>query len=149
MIGKAVIKAHMQTFFIIILFSDHHVESIINLLERYLPFLKNSLSQSLEKQKNKLFHHSNEIESKSIIASIWEIIITLMIIFFLYSIINSVVNEHLKNKYEEENDLEDSNNYPYRSNDSKNNRSNKSNKLNKSNKSKTEIGNKKQYLKFN
>lgn len=69
--------------------------------------------------------------------------------FFLYSIINSVVNEHLKNKYEEENDLEDSNNYPYRSNDSKNNRSNKSNKLNKSNKSKTEIGNKKQYLKFN
>lgn len=140
MIGKALIKAHMQTIFIIILFSDHHVEHLINLIEKYMPFLKNSLSQSLQKQKEKLFHHSTENESKSIIAVAWEIIITLMIVFFLYSIINSVVNEHLKKLHEEENEIIENNTISNRSSNSKQKKSIKSAKKN---------DNTKHYIKFN
>ena len=39
---------------------------------------------------------------KPFIATIWEVFITLMIAYFLYSIINSVVNERLDKEREEE-----------------------------------------------
>jgi hypothetical protein len=54
-IGKAVFKVSIQCFFIIIMFSQHHVENLLGFIERNIPFLKNQISNSLEKQKKKLF----------------------------------------------------------------------------------------------
>lgn len=105
MIGKALIKAHLQTLFVITVFSKHHIENIVNSIENFFPMLSGVLSNSLEQQKKKLFHQYNtqaDIASKPLISRIWEIFITAMIVYFLYSIINSIVNERLQNKFEEE-----------------------------------------------
>jgi hypothetical protein len=56
MIGKAIIKVHIQAIFVILTFSKHHVENILQFLENNLPFLSHSLSASLEKQKQTLWH---------------------------------------------------------------------------------------------
>jgi hypothetical protein len=83
---------------VILAFSKHHVESILGLLESYIPAFHGLLSSALDKQKKSLFHGNAEgiDENKPLIAVLWEGFIILMVIFFLYSIINSLVNERLK-----------------------------------------------------
>lgn len=66
MIGKAIIKVHLQAVFVIITFSKHHVEVLLSLIEKNFPFLKNSLSQSLEKQKKMLWHKEDIIEAEAV-----------------------------------------------------------------------------------
>ena len=80
------------------IFSKHHIENILAFVENMFPFLSHTLTESLEKQKKKLFHGEggDEDDSKPIIARIWEVIITLMILYFLISMINSFVNERLE-----------------------------------------------------
>lgn len=131
MIGKALIKAHLQTIFVITIFSKHHVEHIIEFLENFIPFLSGKLSSALEKQKRKLFHSSNDsiVEPKPLISTIWEFIITTMILYFLYSMINSIVNDRLQTKHEEEVFFERINTEEsIKSTRSKNNEKNKSKK---------------------
>lgn len=104
-IGKAIIKVSLQAVFVIFIFSKHHVEAVLDVLEKNIPFLKNSLSKNLQKQKETLWHHRRNEESgesvklyssfqaKPLVASLWEVFITCMIVYFLISIINSVVND--------------------------------------------------------
>jgi len=66
MIGKAVVKVHLQAVFVILAFSKHHVEVFLHFIEGKLPFLKQSLSQSLEKQKNLLWKKEETIEAESV-----------------------------------------------------------------------------------
>jgi len=85
-IGKSIIKVHLQAIFVIFTFSKHHVESVLTFLENTFPFLSNSLSKTLEKQKKMLWAKS-EIEDhtdtgKPIVAALWEVFIGLMILFF-------------------------------------------------------------------
>ena len=58
-IGKACIKATIQTVFVILTFSKHHIESMLNLIGSLLPFLKETLINSLEKQKKMLWKNEN------------------------------------------------------------------------------------------
>lgn len=96
------------------------------------PFLHNSLSENLEKQKSRLFHSGNsEVSSKSLISSIWEIIITTMIVYFLYSMINSLVNERI-DKENENSDFSDLYNQPLESTRSSKSNASKNNKKKKS-----------------
>lgn len=60
MIGKAIIKVHIQSIFVILAFSKHHVEEILTVVENTFPFLRSSLSRSLEKQKQMLWHTTGE-----------------------------------------------------------------------------------------
>lgn len=102
-IGKAIIKVHLQMFFVIFLFSHHHVENVLNLVESSFPFLKHSLSEMLQKQK-KLLHTPEVTEGqKPIIAQIWDVFILLMILFFAVSIINSLANQYLEEEREAQN----------------------------------------------
>ena len=55
-IGKAVIKATLQTIFVILTFSKHHIETILKYIEDLFPFLKDTLLNNLEKQKKLLWH---------------------------------------------------------------------------------------------
>lgn len=98
MIGKAIFKVHIQTIFVILAFSKHHVESILSILESYIPAFHSILSTALEKQKKSLFHGNSQNldENKPLIAILWEGFIILMVVYFLYSIVNSLVNERLK-----------------------------------------------------
>uniref|UniRef100_A0A8C6M845 Vacuole membrane protein 1 n=1 Tax=Nothobranchius furzeri TaxID=105023 RepID=A0A8C6M845_NOTFU len=59
LIGKAVIKMHIQKLFVIITFSNHIVEQMVSLIgsvPRVGPSLQKPFSQYLEAQKNKLHH---------------------------------------------------------------------------------------------
>ncbi len=58
-IGKSIIKVHIQAIFVILTFSKHHVEVLLDIIERKLPFLKKSLTENLEKQKHLLWHKDN------------------------------------------------------------------------------------------
>jgi vacuole membrane protein 1 len=100
LIGKSIIKVHIQAIFVIISFSKQHIEHILSIIESNLPFLHGTLSSALQKQKKSLFHGdaANLDESKPLIAKLWEGFIILMVLYFLNSIINSLVNERLAEK---------------------------------------------------
>jgi hypothetical protein len=65
-IGKACIKATIQTLFVILTFSKHHIETILRLLEQIFPFLRNVLLNNLEKQKKMLWHSDNKDIGKEV-----------------------------------------------------------------------------------
>ena len=67
MIGKAIIKVHIQAISVILAFSKHHVELILEFIENKLPFLKNSLSKSLEKSKQTLWFKQGEKSEELVI----------------------------------------------------------------------------------
>lgn len=101
MIGKAIIKVHIQMLFVIFVFSKHHVEHFLRFIEARLPFLRQRLSAMLEKQKVLLHTKEVNVEEKPLIAQVWEIFIIGMIVYFLVSIINSSVNQYLDEQEEE------------------------------------------------
>jgi len=47
--GKAVIKAHIQMLGTIFLFSEHHIERLLSKVEENMPFMSNTLSEALKK----------------------------------------------------------------------------------------------------
>ena len=66
-IGKAIVKVHIQAISVILAFSKHHVEYILEFIENKIPFLKNTLSKSLEKSKKTLwFKQGHESEDDSV-----------------------------------------------------------------------------------
>jgi vacuole membrane protein 1 len=65
-IGKAIFKVHIQAIFVILAFSQHHVEVLLTLLEERFPFLKSSLSETLEKQKQLLWQTGNKSVSEKV-----------------------------------------------------------------------------------
>eukprot|EP00350_Pseudokeronopsis_sp_OXSARD2_P009080 CAMPEP_0170552672 /NCGR_PEP_ID=MMETSP0211-20121228/10546_1 /TAXON_ID=311385 /ORGANISM="Pseudokeronopsis sp., Strain OXSARD2" /LENGTH=265 /DNA_ID=CAMNT_0010860543 /DNA_START=397 /DNA_END=1194 /DNA_ORIENTATION=- len=95
-IGKAIIKTTLQSLFIIFSFSEHHVEHIISMFETSLPSLRGVLSTTIEKQKKALFSESKSDEAKPLIAKVWELFVIGMILYFLMSIINSLVQNYLQ-----------------------------------------------------
>jgi len=56
-IGKAIIKAPSQTAFVVVAFKKGHLDDVIAIIERYVPFLSGKLHPILEAQR-KQFHHS-------------------------------------------------------------------------------------------
>ena len=89
--------------FVLFVFSEHHVENILSFLESNLPFLKNSLTVALEKQKLALTKPELAESAKPLIAQLWDLVILVMVIFFLYSIINSMANQYKNDMLENEN----------------------------------------------
>jgi vacuole membrane protein 1 len=66
-IGKAIVKVSIQCFFVIFMFSAHHVENLLSIIEGAIPSLSGYLSTSLEKQKSKLYQAEVKTEDPSII----------------------------------------------------------------------------------
>lgn len=69
-IGKAIFKVHLQAIFVILTFSKHHVETLLGFLESKFPFLKNRLSESLEKNKRMLWYKQGDEIEESVISYI-------------------------------------------------------------------------------
>jgi len=106
-IGKAVIKVSIQTIFIIVMFSKKHAEALISLIETKLPFLQNSISGFIQKWKQQFFNPPESLEKAHWIQKVWEIIITVMIAYFIISCINSLVQNYaakIQSKAEKIND---------------------------------------------
>jgi len=92
--GKAIVKVHIQMIFVILMFSAHHIEQIISFVEANLPFLKHSLTNTLEREKAKLHDPTGDEGPKPLIAQVWELIVIGMIAFFVVSILNSLVHDY-------------------------------------------------------
>uniref|UniRef100_A0A1A7YLS8 Vacuole membrane protein 1 n=1 Tax=Iconisemion striatum TaxID=60296 RepID=A0A1A7YLS8_9TELE len=100
LIGKAVIKMHIQKLFVIITFSKHIVEQMVSLIgsvPRVGPSLQKPFSQYLEAQKNKLHHAGgSKTADENWLSWVFEKVVLVMVCYFIISIINSMAQSYAK-----------------------------------------------------
>jgi len=96
LIGKAIIKMHIQKIFVILAFNQQLMETIISFLVK-VPFLGPKLEipvrNILARQKEKL-HSGVADQGGSIISSVFEKFVLLMVAYFVVSIINSLAQSY-------------------------------------------------------
>ena len=100
-IGKAIIKVSIQSLFVIFCFSQHQVDIILRVLKELSPKLEEIASGAISKQKLTLFSDKVADETRPLIAVVWEYFVMAMIAYFVYSIINSLVQNYLQEEDEE------------------------------------------------
>jgi hypothetical protein len=98
LIGKAFIKAHIQTIFVIIVFSKERLDQLVTLVESAIPWLQGHLHAIIESEKAKL--HRTEggdviLREKSILGRLWDLVLIGMLCYFLLSIVESSVQHYL------------------------------------------------------
>uniref|UniRef100_A0A914VUJ7 Vacuole membrane protein 1 n=1 Tax=Plectus sambesii TaxID=2011161 RepID=A0A914VUJ7_9BILA len=107
LLGKAAIKMHIQMLFVVIAFSEHHVELVVGLL-RYIPMVGKKLQapfkEYLRQQKEKLHHKPGEaIATKgNLVQDVLGYLVLAMVVYFLLSIINSLAQAYHKRLCEKE-----------------------------------------------
>ena len=106
LIGKAVIKMHIQLLFVIFLFSQHHLDNLFVLLAR-VPYVGEKMQvvfqEWLNGEKTKLHRaksgsnaHAVVQPSESLLAWILGKLVLFMIVFFVVSIVNSLAQRRYK-----------------------------------------------------
>ncbi|XP_078786569.1 vacuole membrane protein 1-like isoform X3 [Oryzias latipes] len=106
LIGKAVIKMHIQKLFVIITFSRHIVEQMVSLFGA-VPVLGAALQKPfreyLEAQKAKLHHLAGEgvPTEESWLSWLFEKVVVVMVCFFVCSIVNSMAQSYAKRRRQE------------------------------------------------
>ena len=99
-IGKAIVKVSIQSFFVIFCFSQHQVDIILNALKGISPKLQSIMQNAIDKQKKTLFAETTTEEARPLIAMLWEYFVIFMVLYFVYSIINSLVQNYLNEQDE-------------------------------------------------
>jgi len=98
LIGKAIIKMHIQKIFVILAFNNQLLESAISLITR-IPVVGVKLEEPVRKllaiQKEKLRGGGGDGES-SILSSIFEKFVLAMVTYFIVSIVNSLAQSYAK-----------------------------------------------------
>lgn len=101
LIGKAIIKMHIQKIFVIIAFNEHLVDKAVDLLV-LVPIVGKKLQEPfktfLQNQKNRLHRDTagSSPNSSNIISTIFEYFVIAMVCFFVTSIINSLAQSYHK-----------------------------------------------------
>ncbi|KAL6472439.1 hypothetical protein MHYP_G00186270 [Metynnis hypsauchen] len=100
LIGKAVIKMHIQKLFVIITFSKHIVEQMVSLIGAVPLFgasLQKPFREYLETQRAKL-HRAGETApaDENWLSWVFEKVVIIMVCFFICSIINSMAQSYVK-----------------------------------------------------
>ena len=96
-IGKAIVKVHLQVFLIIFLSSKAQVDFIVNSLkEKISPVLGQKLLDFIEGQRRDLLTDSDEEEGGAggLFSTLWNLVLFSMVAYFLASIINAKVRAH-------------------------------------------------------
>lgn len=101
LIGKAVIKMHIQKVFVIIAFNEALIEKAVDFLG-FIPVLgryaQEPFKSFLNNQKSKLHRASNQPpkESGNILAKVFEYFVIAMVCYFVLSIVNSLAQSYHK-----------------------------------------------------
>lgn len=99
LIGKAVIKMHIQKLFVIIAFNETLIVTALEWLST-IPVIGSKLQEPfkafLDNQKSKLHRHARTHESGSILGSLFEKFVLAMILYFVVSIVNSLAQSYHK-----------------------------------------------------
>jgi len=106
LIGKAIIKMHIQQIFVIVLFTKQTVETAIDLISRLPRFgvqLQQPIKQFLETQKSKLHKASADgsggaaaAGGGSVLGWVLEKVVLVMVVYFVVSIVNSMAQSYHK-----------------------------------------------------
>lgn len=110
LIGKAVIKVNLQTFFIITVFNKDILESLVKFIDANIPFASGRARKMFDSMREQYHRtpgteHAPDASAASSgrgIAVLWDIFLGVMIAYFIMSIINSSVQEYLVNRDEAE-----------------------------------------------
>jgi hypothetical protein len=97
LIGKAIIKVSIQVAFIILVFNTETLSMVIGFIESWLPFFQGYMQEAFDNTRKQFHRNVGEevIQSKSILARVWDFILLGMVLYFIMSIINSRVQESL------------------------------------------------------
>ncbi|XP_055935579.1 vacuole membrane protein 1-like isoform X2 [Argiope bruennichi] len=101
LIGKAIIKMHIQKLFVIVAFNERQVHDLV-LKMKYIPYvgkyLQYPLEEFLAKQKANLHRKPGTpgVSEGTWIAWIFEKFVILMILYYVLSIVNSMAQSHHK-----------------------------------------------------
>ncbi|XP_067136777.1 vacuole membrane protein 1-like isoform X1 [Centruroides vittatus] len=104
LIGKAIIKMHIQKLFVIIAFNEHHVGYVLELI-KHIPYvggyLKVPFEEFLAKQKANLHRKigSPVHQESSWLSWTFEKVVLAMILYFVLSIVNSMAQSYHKKLY--------------------------------------------------
>ncbi|XP_053563301.1 vacuole membrane protein 1 [Bombina bombina] len=101
LIGKAIVKMHIQKLFVIITFSKHIVEQMVSLIGAVPsigPSLQKPLQEYLESQRKKLHHKTDSgiPQSENWLSWAFEKLVIVMVFYFILSIINSMAQSYAK-----------------------------------------------------
>jgi hypothetical protein len=80
---------------------------ILTFLQGVSPSLQEMVSKAIDKQKKTLFAEKIADEARPLIAVIWEYFVIAMVAYFIYSIINSLVQNYLQEEDDEKNKKDD------------------------------------------
>ncbi|VDK53149.1 unnamed protein product [Anisakis simplex] len=98
LIGKAIVKMHVQMLFVVLLFSEQHVENLINQL-KLIPYIgqhiQAPLKDFLANEKIKLHHKPGATAEPgaTLLQQCLQVLVTGMIVWFLLSIFNSLAQK--------------------------------------------------------
>lgn len=102
LLGKAIVKMHIQQLFVIFLFSQHHLDNLFELLAN-VPYVGSKaqplFQEWLTAEKAKLHASSRSHQhqsSESILSWLLGKFVLLMILFFVVSIVNSLAQRRVK-----------------------------------------------------
>lgn len=76
------------------MFYGKKIDVLVAFLETLLPFVGDRLSKQLIKQRATLTAETVSEDGKSILAGIWDIMLTIMIGYFVISLVHSAVNDY-------------------------------------------------------
>lgn len=101
LIGKAIIKMHIQQVFVILAFSEHHLEWAVDLIGKLPyagPVIQAPFSEFLEKQKAHLHRKPGEefVQESSRIQTLFGYLLLAMIVYFVLSLIHSMAQRYAK-----------------------------------------------------
>ncbi|CDW54612.1 vacuole membrane protein; transmembrane protein [Trichuris trichiura] len=106
LIGKAIIKTHIQKFFVIVAFSEQHFEKVLNWLRsvpKIGPRLEKPFRDFLNEQKIRL-HRSSDVvvhTQSGIVQRVIETTVFLMIASSFISLVNSLAQRYHRRLWEE------------------------------------------------
>ncbi|GAV03866.1 hypothetical protein RvY_14235 [Ramazzottius varieornatus] len=107
LIGKAIVKMHIQMIFVIIFFSERHMEHLIHLftrIPRFGTYLEQPFTEFLEKQKGNMHRKlvkggAHSVQDPSWLQYLFEKVVIVMVIYFVMSIVNSFAQNYHRRIY--------------------------------------------------
>jgi hypothetical protein len=94
-IGKALIKAMLQSIAVILLFSEDIVDWLMQGLKEKIPSIHQIVESILNEQVKKLKTDNQPVTQGSIWSMLWNVFIVGMILYFFISILESLANAQL------------------------------------------------------
>lgn len=106
-LGKAVFKVHLQMCFVIFSSSQPQIDYFLKILKSWnFNALSEFLQKAVDTQKKAFSGESEAGKSDSLVSVVWNVFITLMILYFVVSIVDSVAHEHFLNQKKRQKKIE-------------------------------------------